>query len=78
MAPGRPVLTGRGQGADEAAMRSTLASADARAPQSVIDGSAEYAAICRVEYRRSLQKLMAFLAPFGEQPLSADDAGNGV
>lgn len=54
------------------------ASADARTLLSVTDGSAEYAAICRVEYRRSLQKLMEFLTPFGGQPLSTDDAGNGV
>jgi hypothetical protein len=51
---------------------------DERALKSVQDGSAEYAAICRVERRRAYQKIMTFLSPIDEQPPSAGDAGNGA
>jgi hypothetical protein len=51
--------------------------ADDRRLQSVADGSVEYAAICRVEHRRSLQKIMEFVARYGGQPPSAGDVGNG-
>ena len=50
------------------AARDDVHSADLGTLQSVRDGSAEYAAICRVECRRVRQKVMEFLAPFDERP----------
>jgi hypothetical protein len=43
-------------------------SADVYTLQSVTDGSAEYAAICREECRRAKQKVLEYLASVGSQP----------
>jgi hypothetical protein len=49
---------------------------DLRILQSVANGSAEYAAICRVECRRGRQKIMAFLREIDGQPASPMNEGN--
>jgi hypothetical protein len=50
--------------------------ADIRTLESVRDGSAEFAAICRVECLRGREKIMEFLAAMAEPPSAADDTGN--
>jgi hypothetical protein len=49
--------------------------ADISELQSVIEGSAEFAAACRVECRRDSQKIISFLAPFDEHPPAVPDPG---